>query len=61
MTSSEICFVPANGLAGMIRDRDVSVQEVMEAHLARIERGQLQGKRHHHIDTRRSLETGPPG
>jgi amidase len=37
MTSSEICFGPANLLAGMIRDRDVSVQEVMEAHLARIE------------------------
>ncbi len=37
MTSSEICFVPAKSLAGMIRDRKVSVHEVMEAHLARIE------------------------
>jgi len=37
MTSLEICFLPANLLSGMIRDRDVSVQEVMEAHLARIE------------------------
>jgi amidase len=37
MTSSEICFKSANLLAGMIRHRDVSVREVMEAHLARIE------------------------
>jgi len=37
MTSVEICFLPANLLAGMIRDRSVSVREVMEAHLARIE------------------------
>ncbi len=37
MRDSEICFVPANRLAGMIRNRHVSVREVMEAHLARIE------------------------
>jgi len=37
MTSPELCFLSAKLLARMIRDRDVSVHEVMEAHLARIE------------------------
>ena len=38
MTNSEICFAPAKLLTGMIRDREVSVHEIMEAHLARIEK-----------------------
>lgn len=37
METSELCFLPAGELAAMIRDREVSVREVMEAHLARIE------------------------
>ncbi len=37
MTTAEICFLPAKELGGMIRDRELSVYEVMEAHLARIE------------------------
>lgn len=32
MTPSDICFTPAGVLAGMIRDRSVSVREVMEAY-----------------------------
>ncbi len=37
MSSSELCFLPAVLLAEKIRNREVSVLEVMEAHLARID------------------------
>lgn len=36
--SEEICFLTATELARRIREREVSAVEVMEAHLARIER-----------------------
>jgi amidase len=36
MTNREICFSPARALARMIRDRTVSVHEVMEAQRDRI-------------------------
>jgi amidase len=36
VTGSGICFQTAKRLAGMIRDRQVSVREVVEAHLVRI-------------------------
>jgi len=38
MSSLEICFLPATELARRIRTKDVSVREVMEAHLGQIER-----------------------
>jgi amidase len=38
MSSSEICFLPAIELAHRIRIKDLSAKEVMEAHLAQIER-----------------------
>jgi amidase len=38
MSSLEICFLPATELARRIRTKDISVREVMEAHLAQIER-----------------------
>ena len=38
MTTSELCFLPATELAQLIRARSVSCLEVMEAHLAQIER-----------------------
>jgi amidase len=38
MSSSEICFLPAIELAHRIRIKDLSAREVMEAHLAQIER-----------------------
>jgi len=38
MSSLEICFLPATELARRIRTKDLSVREVMEAHLAQIER-----------------------
>lgn len=37
MSKSELCFLPAVLLVEKIRKRDVSVLEVMEAHLARID------------------------
>jgi len=37
MSSLEICFLPATELARRIRTKDISVREVMEAHLAQIE------------------------
>ncbi len=37
MTLSEICFLPAVALSRMIRDRQVSVREVVEAHLVRMD------------------------
>ena len=38
MSRSEICFLTANELASRIRSKDLSAREVMEAHLAQIER-----------------------
>ncbi|MBW2141497.1 MAG: amidase, partial [Deltaproteobacteria bacterium] len=37
MSNSEICFMPATQLSARIRARDLSAQEVMEAHLAQID------------------------
>jgi amidase len=36
-TSGELCDLPATVLARMLRDREVSAREVLEAHLRRIE------------------------
>ena len=36
-TVTDLCFLPARELARMIREREVSAAEVMEAHLTRIE------------------------
>lgn len=36
--SSELCFMPATELAARLRRKDVSAREVLEAHLAQIER-----------------------
>jgi amidase len=38
MSSLEVCFLPATELARRIRTKDLTVREVMEAHLAQIER-----------------------
>lgn len=38
MPDTELCFLPANVLARHIRNRDTSAYEVMQAHLAQIER-----------------------
>jgi len=38
MSSSELCFLTATELARRIRSRNISAREVMEAHLAQIER-----------------------
>src|SRR5581483_8582233 len=38
MTANELCFFAATELARMIRAREVSAREVMQAHLAQIER-----------------------
>ncbi len=38
MSSQEICFLTATELARRIRGKDLSAREVMEAHLAQIER-----------------------
>ncbi len=38
MSVSELCFKPAADLVRMMRNRDVSVTEVMEAHLAQVDR-----------------------
>jgi len=38
MLETEICFLPATELARRIRERELSAAEVMEAHLARIDR-----------------------
>ena len=38
MSSQEICFLPATELARRMRTREISVREVMDAHLAQIER-----------------------
>ncbi|MCA9826100.1 MAG: amidase, partial [Dehalococcoidia bacterium] len=38
MSASELCFRTARELARLIRERKVSAVEVMEAHLAQIER-----------------------
>ena len=38
MPVSELCFTPAADLVRMIRRKDVSVTEVMEAHLAQVDR-----------------------
>ena len=38
MPDTDICFLPAMELARRIRDRELSAAEVMEAHLAQIER-----------------------
>ncbi len=38
MPVSELCFTTANDLVRMIRHKDVSVTEVMEAHLAQVDR-----------------------
>ena len=37
-TENEICFLPAEELAGMIREKKVSSREVMQAHLKQIAR-----------------------
>jgi amidase len=37
MADADLCFLPATELARMIRAREVSVSEIMRAHLARIE------------------------
>lgn len=36
--TAELCFMPARQLAGMIRDREISCTELLEAHLGQIER-----------------------
>ena len=38
MPVSELCFTSATDLVRMIRRKDVSVTEVMEAHLAQVDR-----------------------
>ena len=38
MPVSELCFTPAIDLVRMIRNKDVSATEVMEAHLAQVDR-----------------------
>ena len=38
MSAQELCFRTANELAAMIRRREVSALEVMQAHVAQIER-----------------------
>ena len=38
MSSPEICFLTATELARRIREKDLSAREVMEAHLAQIDR-----------------------
>src|SRR5215207_6299567 len=38
MPTPEICFLPATELVRLVRAKELSVREVMEAHLARIER-----------------------
>ena len=38
MTASELCFLTATELARRIRAREVSITEVVRAHLAQIER-----------------------
>lgn len=38
MSNTEICFLTATELARRIRAKELSVREVMEAHLAQIER-----------------------
>jgi amidase len=38
MPTQEICFLPATDLVRLVRAKELSVREVMEAHLARIER-----------------------
>ena len=38
MPVSELCFTPATDLVRMIRQKDVSVTEVMEAHLVQVDR-----------------------
>lgn len=38
MATNDPCFLTATELAGLIRDRQISAREVMEAHLAQIER-----------------------
>ena len=37
MDAMELCYMSAGGLSRLIRDREVSPVEVIEAHLARIE------------------------
>ena len=37
-TGDELCFTPATELARMLREREVSARELLEAHLDRIER-----------------------
>ena len=38
-SASELCFTPATELAQSIRARDLSVSEIMRAHLDQIDRG----------------------
>ena len=38
MPASELCFLPAAELAELIRSRHVSAVELMQAHIAQIER-----------------------
>ncbi len=38
MAQSDVCFMAATELAGRIRAKELSAREVMEAHLAQIER-----------------------
>jgi amidase len=38
MSDDELCFVPAHELARMIRDREISAEELMRIHLDRIDR-----------------------
>src|SRR5215217_5219978 len=38
MSSSELCFLTATELARRIRSKDISAREVIEAHLAQLER-----------------------
>ena len=42
MSSPEICFLTATELTQRIRAKDISAKEVMEAHLAQINRGNPQ-------------------
>src|SRR5882672_4548785 len=38
MNSEDLCFLPACELAGFIRSRQLSAAEVMDAHIAQVER-----------------------
>jgi Asp-tRNA(Asn)/Glu-tRNA(Gln) amidotransferase A subunit family amidase len=60
-TATELWRMSATELAEAIRSRQVSSQEVIEAHLARIEGGQRLDQRRCHCDGRAGAESGKDG